>query len=330
MRALALSLKSGSSPHVRGALNHPCGGIAMLGIIPACAGSTRFHLDSQRGGRDHPRMCGEHIGLVKDNISETGSSPHVRGALIPRLILITRGGIIPACAGSTVLTALDPMAWRDHSRMCGEHRCFPSNIPCSVGSSPHVRGARRHHGRYAGAPGIIPACAGSTDCRRGRVDAAGDHPRMCGEHRLLRAHLIFLSGSSPHVRGARFEHVPHRRELGIIPACAGSTGWCCRPSAATWDHPRMCGEHSMSMFAPSENKGSSPHVRGALDLCVLGLKLLGIIPACAGSTTNTKTPLSCVRDHPRMCGEHPSPKTEQEDMAWIIPACAGSTISTRP
>ena len=223
MRALALSLKSGSSPHVRGALNHPCGGIAMLGIIPACAGSTRFHLDSQRGGRDHPRMCGEHIGLVKDNISETGSSPHVRGALIPRLILITRGGIIPACAGSTVLTALDPMAWRDHPRMCGEHRCFPSNIPCSVGSSPHVRGARCVQLRPCRQPGIIPACAGSTDCRRGRVDAAGDHPRMCGEHSATVCVWMTRLGSSPHARGARGTVGDLEQVFGIIPACAGST-----------------------------------------------------------------------------------------------------------
>ena len=56
--------KTGSSPHVRGALSQlqcPC---RWLGIIPACAGST-YGCKHQLGPRrDHPRMCGEHFGHV--------------------------------------------------------------------------------------------------------------------------------------------------------------------------------------------------------------------------------------------------------------------------
>ena len=35
-----------------------------------------------------------------------------------------------------------------------------------------------------------------------------------------------------------------------------------------------------------------------------GWKKLGIIPACAGSTSSLFVSCALVRDHPRMCGEH--------------------------
>ena len=87
---LRLSMMTGgSSPHVRGARV-----LALLfenvdGIIPACAGSTPPWISAARGGRDHPRMCGEHHGDAAVGFDGEGSSPHVRGAhfensIIPR------------------------------------------------------------------------------------------------------------------------------------------------------------------------------------------------------------------------------------------------------
>ena len=79
----------GSSPHVRGALEQLHGHGAVRGIIPACAGSTRLKNRSPVSLRDHPRMCGEHLVIDGAAPTETGSSPHVRGAhfensIIPR------------------------------------------------------------------------------------------------------------------------------------------------------------------------------------------------------------------------------------------------------
>ena len=175
-------------------------------------------------------------------------------------------GIIPACAGSTVSALI-------HETL-------------SAGSSPHARGAPQARGRAASRSwdhprmrgehlravavrpveeGIIPACAGSTSPgvgmwpshkgssphARGALDTygrqrprRGDHPRMRGEHRRIAQE--------------------NAREIGIIPACAGST----RTSSPGWyqvpDHPRMRGEHL--------RRGSRAAPLG------------GIIPACAGST----------------------------------------------
>ena len=75
------------------------------------------------------------------------------------------------------------------------------------------------------------------------------------------------------------------RDSGIIPACAGST--------------------ASNTNLDGNMPGSSPHARGApLDLMLLSV---------------------CVRDHPRMRGEHRVPDHVLELERGIIPACAGST-----
>ena len=193
----------GSSPHVRGARLERDENPSGSGIIPACAGSTdRVGAAGSLVG-DHPRMCGEHISTVGCHDVKAGSSPHVRGArglLLPRGIVL---GIIPACAGSTSYLAAIFHLPRDHPRMCGEHRSIVGIGVACQGSSPHVRGARRPRQPGIRPNGIIPACAGSTQVRLRRRPWTEDHPRMCGEHRSGFNALFFLTGSSPHVRGAR-------------------------------------------------------------------------------------------------------------------------------
>ena len=81
------------------------------------------------------------------------------------------------------------------------------------------------------------------------------------------AHSAKYPGSSPHVRGALGLDAGEVQSRGIIPACAGSTPAYAARILPAWDHPRMCGEH-MSRASVSElPMGSSPHVRGALNLC---------------------------------------------------------------
>ena len=55
-------------------------------------------------------------------------------------------------------------------------------------------------------------------------------------------------------------------------------------SLGSRDHPRVCGEHSISQSSKPEAMGSSPRMRGALADQLLQVSRLGIIPAYAGST----------------------------------------------
>ena len=188
-------------------------------------------------------MCGEHISVSGFAPAVMGSSPHVRGAHNLTVDSVQNIGIIPACAGSTGSSPASTSSTRDHPRMCGEHQYAPIRRLRKTGSSPHVRGAQwvGSHAKYG--VGIIPACAGSTGIIRLGRARAGDHPRMCGEHRLVPSLCSTHAGSSPHVRGAR---------LSRSHAALGRR-----------DHPRMCGEHRFALKACSKLQGSSPHVRGA-------------------------------------------------------------------
>ena len=127
---------------------------------------------------------------------------------------------------------------------------------------------------------------------------------MCGEHAFLDDESSQNMGSSPHVRGARGTHFVYTPLVGIIPACAGSTGPGCCHRCLHRDHPRMCGEHRNQKFCEVFKWGSSPHVRGAQHLDAVGRVQNGIIPACAGSTAQHHPWSVHIWDHPRMCGEH--------------------------
>jgi len=94
---------SGSSPHARGKDGEKYYAGRHDRIIPACAGKRLLHGHADLIGKDHPRMRGE-----KQEISITlcllaGSSPHARGKVLFHLDEIAKYGIIPACAGKSVL-----------------------------------------------------------------------------------------------------------------------------------------------------------------------------------------------------------------------------------
>ena len=56
------------------------------------------------------------------------------------------------------------------------------------------------------------------------------------------------------------------------------------PRRSMRDHPRIRGEHVLTVSTAEALEGSSPHTRGALNQKVLDSLGLGIIPAYAGST----------------------------------------------
>ena len=223
-RCKSLPTRLGSSPHVRGALRQSKGFFQSFGIIPACAGSTRSAFARHTSMRDHPRMCGEHTWFGSSVYVGRGSSPHVRGAprQAPERLIPAGGssphvrgaqsggqhgnrqcGIIPACAGSTRSSFCPLPARRDHPRMCGEHSACVVVTSGDTGSSPHVRGARCRCRLRQLRRGIIPACAGSTECMILTIMLTRDHPRMCGEHVVVVVPVLAKEGSSPHVRGAQ-------------------------------------------------------------------------------------------------------------------------------
>ena len=253
---------------------------------------------------DHPRGCGEHGVPMATCTSCMGSSPRMRGALHPLGRLVDRIGIIPADAGSTASPlALMRSEW-DHPRGCGEHPASMCRPRIRTGSSPRMRGALLRAQLHVDHGRIIPADAGSTVSYPVAYLRIQDHPRGCGEHSGGRTCDGDDGGSSPRMRGAQ---QPLRRQVlgsGIIPADAGSTP----PARATacWcrDHPRGCGEHCSLVSNTRSTSGSSPRMRGALNMWKAKPDDERIIPADAGSTEYPRQSVPAHTDHPRGCGEH--------------------------
>ena len=152
------------------------------GIIPAYAGNTWYHQFSYLHGRDHPRVCGEHLPLTVFIHSRMGSSPRMRGTRGPRREPVHRRGIIPAYAGNTRRARPADPAGRDHPRVCGEHEFTDCTMAKYGGSSPRMRGTLDPAHPEIDQTGIIPAYAGNTGRWPPFRHRPWDHPRVCGEH----------------------------------------------------------------------------------------------------------------------------------------------------
>ena len=135
----------------------------------------------------------------------------------------------------------------------------------------------------------------------------------------------------------------------IIPACAGNATRPGSSSSRVSDHPRVCGERTVSYASRSAAYGSSPRVRGTRRRSSGPSVRVRIIPACAGNAS-IRIPVSPARsDHPRVCGERfsyqasaplldgSSPRVRgtlpldgsPTNSKRIIPACAGNAGSIR-
>ena len=233
---------------------------------------------------DHPRSRGENEIWPSDMASRKGSSPLTRGKLCARERDTDGGGIIPAHAGKTI-TAIDARACSgDHPRSRGENQSYQTTCATAPGSSPLTRGKRDAEGDYPIICGIIPAHAGKTALDFNPNHTLGDHPRSRGENLEPVAQEGRTQGSSPLTRGKRVLRIRGRVARGIIPAHAGKT-IVRRPSwVARWDHPRSRGENPFRRPMEASDAGSSPLTRGKRGPREPFRDGRGIIPAHAGKT----------------------------------------------
>ena len=111
----------GSSPRVRGKRAVPCRLTVWPRLIPACAGKTSHRHTLAASSRAHPRVCGENLQPQDISSCTQGSSPRVRGKLGWCVVRAPANGLIPACAGKTLLLLNSKPRNRAHPRVCGEN-----------------------------------------------------------------------------------------------------------------------------------------------------------------------------------------------------------------
>ena len=165
-------------------------------------------------------------------------------------------------------------------------------------------------GKQAGEPGtsamirITPAHAGKTVRFRVRICRKADHPRACGENPGLPFFHPRFVGSPPRMRGKPVRISWLRTPRRITPAHAGKTLSIDIVSITCTDHPRACGENSMSFPDTKEHSGSPPRMRGKHSAKYYHFLMFRITPAHAGKTWAHRTRTNLCADHPRACGEN--------------------------
>ena len=201
---------------------------------------------------------------------------------------------------------------------------------CLDGSSPLARGLPRVQAHRPRRGRIIPARAGFTA--------------------RWRAATVAGPGSSPLARGLRGALPDDVAPARIIPARAGFTGYALVRTPSRRDHPRSRGVYGLAVTNDGNVCGSSPLARGLPEITRDTPSARGIIPARAGFTCRSWTPLRTAGDHPRSRGVYSRPRgygvgrrgssplargllivSDGEEMRLrIIPARAGFTTTRRP
>ena len=112
---------AGSSPRVRGTLiSDGYKGIECR-FIPTSAGNIASVNTAIASGSVHPHECGEHTDDYPLIDFRFGSSPRVRGTLLPSPALIAPRRFIPTSAGNIASLSRAPLAVSVHPHECGEH-----------------------------------------------------------------------------------------------------------------------------------------------------------------------------------------------------------------
>ena len=198
---------------------------------------------------------------------------------------------------------------------------------------------------YGVVRGLIPTHAGKTRFRSCVRSSRPAHPRSRWENLWGAGKSLIQGGSSPLMRGKRFQHLQVDAADGLIPAHAGKTKRAGLRGTLARAHPRSHGENEKPRRLPRMRVGSSPLTRGKLVHLVGELRGGRLIPADAGKTHPesrrptgsrahprsrgengeiTHCPVSLMGSSPLMRGKH-RPQARQFQRGGLIPAHAGKT-----
>ena len=338
----------GSSPRVRGTARNLFADQPVVRFIPACAGNSVFPCFCVSGISVHPRVCGEQSIFGALIVSLTGSSPRVRGTVRGSPTRPAYLRFIPACAGNRSSVSLISLCTAVHPRVCGEQVWKNWSRVSRAGSSPRVRGTDFTMDQANTIARFIPACAGNRYETSSQILLTSVHPRVCGEQCSGLRPISVDDGSSPRVRGTDRDVGGIRPRVRFIPACAGNRYSSHTVCSFSTVHPRVCGEQIRMADKKKLTTGSSPRVRGTVQIIGATSTTSRFIPACAGNRGGPKGGKGGSAVHPRVCGEqqalrdkHPLPSGSSPRVrgtgVWtprryrarrFIPACAGNRINT--
>ena len=192
--------------------------------------------------------------------------------------------ITPADAGKTNTAGSKQHRGEDHPRGCGENIYDAFLLRVGRGSPPRMRGKRNTNNVSAVFDRITPADAGKTFRSKFSPREIQDHPRGCGENSYSNGVLRENSGSPPRMRGKLSFTITATVPRGITPADAGKTFTFIFIYLPFQDHPRGCGENTISRVKIRFAPGSPPRMRGKPHQIPPVTSHPRITPADAGKT----------------------------------------------
>ena len=173
--------------------------------------------------RDHPRLCGEKPTHSYTFPLARGSPPPMRGKAKDKKYWWQMIRITPAYAGKRIDWNFNPVAYKDHPRLCGEKCLRRIPIHPDRGSPPPMRGKARRCALAGGVVRITPAYAGKSPNTKIPPRGRQDHPRLCGEKPVCKAVSTTSEGSPPPMRGKASVFREWKSGKGITPAYAGKS-----------------------------------------------------------------------------------------------------------
>ncbi len=186
-------------------------------------GRQKFHVFVDYPEGTTPAHAGKTVAGMGSRHRVAGPPPRMRGRRTRCWPYPAGVWTTPAHAGKTLIQSRRSTCDRDHPRACGEDLRSKYDEERVAGPPPRMRG-RPAGGSYHGViDGTTPAHAGKTNKSSPFSFSITDHPRACGEDRMMILHYPMDQGPPPRMRGRPLQGLTGEPNQGTTPAHAGKT-----------------------------------------------------------------------------------------------------------
>ena len=164
--------------------------------------------------------------------------------------------------GKTSTAYAPPSPTGKHPHLRGENPYSGTFIPTLWETSPPAWGKLRERVLDSITAGNIPTCVGKTLSTTRAISRRWKHPHLRGENAAYRSVTKASSETSPPAWGKHIAAYWRGQSLGNIPTCVGKTAAGSPRPGASWKHPHLRGENSVSVFARNTELETSPPAWG--------------------------------------------------------------------
>ena len=159
---MTVACAPGPPPPTRGSRKSRRGKDPFPRSTPAYAGITKRRYQRLATTKVHPRLRGDHLGRMFDQMWDAGPPPPTRGSLLDLCNRLPCSGSTPAYAGITLGSDGRSRVLGVHPRLRGDHGTLRPEDLVEAGPPPPTRGSHKRPVPNDVGAGSTPAYAGIT------------------------------------------------------------------------------------------------------------------------------------------------------------------------